>query len=182
MRSREYKQDQSSILLATGEAFMVLGDRAAAMQRFSRALDAPQGDVIETRLALARLFANEGRGEEARQQVAWGFAEARVSDNIPIKPEHLVEAADIFLSTHEFELSTMYLQRALAAGADEDVVALRMTEAYLGEGKTSSAEAQLASVAPGWLRPELRLPHGKSQQTPRAPGKRTRHDCFCSGQ
>lgn len=140
-------KDQSDILLATGEAFMTLGDRAAAMQRFTRALDAPQGDLIETHLALARLFANDGRGEEARQQVAWGFAEARVSDNVPIKPEHLVEAADIFLSTHEFELATMYLQRALAAGAGEDVVAIRMTEAYLGEGKTSSAEAQLASVA-----------------------------------
>ena len=139
--------DQSGILLATGEAFLALGDRNAAMQRFSRALDAPQGDVIATRLAIARLFAREGRDEDARQQVALGFAEARISDNMPIKPEDLVEAADVFLSTHEFELATLYLQRALSAGADEDVVALRLTNAYLAEGKTKSAETQLAAVA-----------------------------------
>ena len=140
-------KDQSGILLTTGEAFLTLGDRDAAMQRFSRALDAPEGDVIETRLAIARLFARDGRGEEARQQVALGFAEARVSENMPIKPEHLVEAADIFLSMHEFELATMYLQRALAVGADEQVVALRLTNAYLAEGKTKTAAAELAAVA-----------------------------------
>ncbi len=138
---------QSGILLTTGEAFLTLGDRDAAMQRFSRALQAPQGDAIETRLAIARLFAHEGRGAEARQQVALGFAEARVSENTLIKPEHMVEAADVFLSTHEFELAKMYLQRALAAGADEDVVALRLANAYLAEGKTESAEVQLAAVA-----------------------------------
>ena len=138
---------QSGIFLATGEAFLALGDRDAAMQRFSRALDAPQGDAIETRLAIARLFAREGRGAEARQQVALGFAEARLSENTPIKPEHLVEAADVFLTTHEFELAKMYLQRALAEGADEDVVALRLANADLAEGKTKSAGAQLAVAA-----------------------------------
>jgi hypothetical protein len=110
-------------------------------------LDTPQGSTIDTRLAIARLFIRQGRWEDARQQVALGFAEARVSDNMPIQPDHLVEAADIFLSTHEFELATLYLQRALAAGADQDVVALRMTNAYLAEGKTKNAEAQLAAVS-----------------------------------
>ncbi|MGZ3397058.1 MAG: tetratricopeptide repeat protein, partial [Isosphaeraceae bacterium] len=138
---------QSGILLATGEAFLTLGDRDAAMQRFSRALQAPEGDAIETRLAIARLFAREGRGAEARQQVALGLAEARVSESMPLKPEHLVEAADVLLSTHEFELARMYLQRALAAGADEDVVALRLANADLAEGKTESAGAQLAVAA-----------------------------------
>jgi tetratricopeptide (TPR) repeat protein len=138
---------QSDILLATGEAFLALGDQDAAMQRFSRALDAPQGDAIETRLAIARLFAREGRGAEARQQVALGFAEARISENTPIKSEHMVEAADVFLSAHEFELAKMYLQRALAAGADEEVVALRLANAYLAEGKSASAEVQLAAAA-----------------------------------
>jgi tetratricopeptide (TPR) repeat protein len=138
---------QSGILLATGEAFLTLGERDAAMQRFTRALQAPQGDAIGTRLAIARLFAREGRGAEARQQVALGFAEARVSDNMPIKPEHMVEAADIFLTTHEFELAKIYLQRALSAGADEEVVALRLANAYLAEGKTDSAAVQLAAAA-----------------------------------
>jgi tetratricopeptide (TPR) repeat protein len=140
-------KDQSEIFLMTGEAFLTIGEAEAAMQRFSRALDTPQGSTIDTRLAIARLFIRQGRWEDARQQVALGFAEARVSDNMPIQPDHLVEAADIFLSTHEFELATLYLQRALAAGADQDVVALRMTNAYLAEGKTKNAEAQLAAVS-----------------------------------
>jgi len=138
---------QSGILLATGEAFLTLGDRDAAMQRFSRALEAPEGDAIDTRLAIARLYALEGRGAEARQQVALGLAEARVSDNTPLKPQHLVEAADVFLTTHEFELAKMYLQRALAEGADEDVVALRLANADLAEGKTKSAGTELAVAA-----------------------------------
>jgi len=33
--------DQSAILLATGDALLTLGDRAAALERFTRALDAP---------------------------------------------------------------------------------------------------------------------------------------------
>ena len=140
-------KDQSGVFMTTGEAFLTLGQQDAAMQRFSRALDTPEGDAIETRLALARLFQREGRWEEARQQVALGFAEARLSENTPIRPEHLVEAADVFLSIHEFELATLYLQRALAAGADEDVVALRMTNAYLAEGRTKNAEAELAAVS-----------------------------------
>jgi tetratricopeptide (TPR) repeat protein len=138
---------QSGILLATGEAFLALGDRNGAMQRFSRALEAPEGDAIETRLAIARLFAREGRPAEARQQVALGLAEARISENMPLKPEHLVEAADVFLSTHEFQLAEMYLQRARDEGVDEDVVALRLANAYLAEGKTKSARAQLAGAA-----------------------------------
>ncbi|MGA3091347.1 MAG: tetratricopeptide repeat protein [Terriglobales bacterium] len=138
---------QSGILLATGEAFLTLGDRHAAMERFSRALEAQEGDVIDTRLAIARVFAIEGRAAEARQQVALGLAEARVSENTPLKPEHLVEAADIFLSTHEFELAEMYLRRALAEGADEDIVALRLANANLAEGRTKSAGAQLTAAA-----------------------------------
>jgi tetratricopeptide (TPR) repeat protein len=140
-------KEQSEIFLTTGEAFLTLGRQDAAMQRFSRALDAPDGDVIETRLAIARLFMRQGREEDAREQVALGFAEARVSGNAPIQSEHLVEAADIFLSTHQYELAMLYLQRALAAGAVQDVVAVRMTNAYLAQGKTKSAEAQLATVS-----------------------------------
>src|SRR5579863_787278 len=137
---------QSEIFLTTGEAYLTLGDQDAAMQRFSRALDTPDGDAIETRLAIARLFMRQGHDDDAREQVALGFVEARMS-NAPIQADHLVEAADIFLSTHEFDLAQLYLQRALAAGADQDVVAVRMTDAYLAQGKTKSAEAQLATVS-----------------------------------
>jgi tetratricopeptide (TPR) repeat protein len=147
LAAKSTAKDQSSIFMTTGEAFLTLGQQDAAMQRFARALDIPDGDAIETRLAIARLFGRQGRWDEARQQVALGLAEARLSENTPIRPEHLVEAADVLLSTHEFELATLYLQRALAAGADPDVVALRMTNAYLAEGKTKNAEAELAAVS-----------------------------------
>ena len=139
-------KEQSEVFLTTGEAFLKLGNRDAAMQRFSRALDAPDGDAVETRLAIARLFMREGHPDDAREQIALGFAEARVS-GAPIQADHLVEAADIFLSTHEFDLAMLYLQRALSAGADQDVVAVRMTNAYLAQGKTKNAEAQLATVS-----------------------------------
>src|SRR6185437_12831505 len=42
--------DQSAILLATGEALMLLGDRPAAMERFTRALDAPDANRVDVRL------------------------------------------------------------------------------------------------------------------------------------
>ena len=137
-------KDQTDVLLAIGEAFLTLGDRDGAMQRFTAALEARNGDGVETRLAIARVFVREGRWEDARQQVALGFAEARIGETAPITSQHLVEAAGIFLSTHEFELAKKYLERARAEGADPDVVALGLTNAYLAEGETGSAAAQLS--------------------------------------
>lgn len=135
---------QSSILLAVGEAFLTLGERDAAMQRFSQALDDRNGDTVGTRLAIARVFAREGKFADAKQQVALGFAEARIGETQPITAQHLVEAASIFLSSHDFELAKKYLQRARAAGADDGIVALAMANAYLAEGESRSAEAELA--------------------------------------
>jgi tetratricopeptide (TPR) repeat protein len=135
---------QGDVLLATGEMFLSLGDRGAAMQRFTAALEARNGDGVETRLAIARVFLHEGRWEDAREQVALGFAEARIGETTPITPQHLVEAAGIFLSTHEYELAKKYLERARSEGADPEVVALGMTNAFLAEGQTQNAEAQLA--------------------------------------
>ena len=48
------------ILTATGDALLTLGDRNAAMQRFSRALDVPGGDRIGVRLAIAEIFLRQG--------------------------------------------------------------------------------------------------------------------------
>ncbi|HEY8671977.1 MAG TPA: hypothetical protein VIL63_14130, partial [Terriglobales bacterium] len=135
---------QSDVLLATGEMYLSLGDRAAAMQRFTAALESRNGDGVEIRLAIARVFLHEGRWDDAREQVALGFAEARLGETKPITPQHLVEAAGVFLSIHEYELAKKYLERARAEGADPEVVALALTNAYLAEGQTQSAEAQLA--------------------------------------
>jgi tetratricopeptide (TPR) repeat protein len=135
---------QSDVLLATGEMYLSLGDRAAAMQRFTAALESRNGDGVEIRLAIARLFLHEGRWDDAREQVALGFAEARLGETKPITPQHLVEAAGVFLSIHQYDLAKKYLERARAEGADPQVVALALTNAYLAEGQTRSAEAQLA--------------------------------------
>ncbi len=137
---------QSSILLAIGEAYLDLGDRDAAMERFTAALEAKNGDGVETRLAIARVFVREGRWDDARQQVALGFAEARIG-NTPITSQHMVEAAEIFLSTHDYELARKFLERAQAEGGDPEVVALGLTNAYLAEGQTQSAQTQMSVIA-----------------------------------
>ena len=69
-------------MTATGDALLTLGDRDAAMQRFSRALEVPGGNRIGIRLALAQIFLRQGHADEARRQIALGFAEARM---IPVK-------------------------------------------------------------------------------------------------
>ena len=67
--------------MATGEALLIMGDNHGAMQRYSRALDAPGSDRVEVRLALARLFAQSGRSTDAQDQVAFAMAEARVGES-----------------------------------------------------------------------------------------------------
>ena len=138
--------DSDLILLSTGDALLTMGDRKGAMNRFTRALDIVGGDRIETRLSLARLFAHEGRWRDARQQVALGFSEARVEQTQPITAQHLLEAGDVLMSIHEFDLSRKYFERAENEGADPQVVAVGMANAYLAQGETNSAETELASL------------------------------------
>src|SRR5579871_6949392 len=66
------------ILTATGDALLTMGDRDGAMQRFSRALEVPGGDRIGVRLEIAQIFLRQGHPDEARRQIALGFAEARI--------------------------------------------------------------------------------------------------------
>ena len=138
---------RSAVEMAVGEAFLTLGDREAAMQRFARALDDENGDSVATRLAIARLFVRQGKGDDAREQIGLAFAEARVMEEQQITAEDLVEAADVLLSLHDYELAKKYLQRARAAGADNSVVSIAMANAYLAQGETNSAQAELALVS-----------------------------------
>ena len=140
--------DSDLILLATGDALLTMGDRKGAMDRFTRALDIVGGDRLETRLSLARLFAHEGRWSDAREQVALGFSEATVEQTQPITTQHSLEAGDVLMSIHEFDLSRKYFERAENEGADPQVVAVGMANAYLAQGETNSAEAELASLGP----------------------------------
>ena len=138
--------DQTGVLLATGDALLTLGDRDAAMQRFARALTAPDAQRVEARLAIARVFASDGQYDDARQQVSLGFAEARIGEAEPITSDDLVQAADIFLQSHDYDLARQYLQRAKMAGADPTVVAIGMANADLAQGQSHNAQAELASL------------------------------------
>jgi len=97
MRDVELAEKNSSndvdILMSTGGALLTLGDRDAAMQRFSRALDVPNGDRIGVRLSIAQVFMRKGHYDEARRQIALGFAEARIGSS-QVTAEDITEAAN----------------------------------------------------------------------------------------
>ena len=86
------------------------------MQRFSRALDVPGGDRIGVRLAIAQVFLRQGHFEDVRRQLGLGFSEAKLNDS-PVTPDDILEAANIFLAMHDFELAESYFDKARLAGA-----------------------------------------------------------------
>jgi tetratricopeptide (TPR) repeat protein len=137
-----------AILTATGDALLTLGDKNAAMQRFSRALDVPGGDRIGVRLATAEIFVGQGHSDEAHRQIALGFAEARLDTDSPVTAEDLTQAANLFLAMHDFELAESYFEKARMAGANPRGVGIGLTNTYLAEGKTREAETALASLGP----------------------------------
>ena len=135
-------------LTATGDALLTLGDRNAAMQRFSRALDVPGGDRIGVRLAIAEIFLRQGHLDEAHRQIALGFAEARLDTDSPVTAEDLSQAAGLFLAMHDFDLAENYYAKAKMAGANNRTVEIGLTNTYLAEGNTRKAESTLASLGP----------------------------------
>ena len=102
----------SKVMLATGEALLTLGDRQAAMEHYSRALTSPDADRVETRLALARFFAHDGKANEAEQQISLGFAEARVGEASPVTAENMLEAAYVLMEVKEFDLAKKYFEKS----------------------------------------------------------------------
>jgi len=138
--------DRVEILTATGDALLTLGDRNAAMERFSRALEVPGGDRIGVRLAIAQIFLRQGHFDEARRQIALGFAEARLFPDSPVTGEDFAEAAGIFLAMHDFDLAENYYSKAQLAGANSRTVAIGLTNTYLAEGNTRKASTALASL------------------------------------
>lgn len=140
--------DRIEILTATGDALLTLGDRNGAMERFSRALDVPGGDRIGVRLAIAQIFLRQGHYDEARRQIALGFAEARLFPDSPVTGDDFSQAANIFLAMHDFDLAENYFSKAQLAGANNRIVAIGLTNTYLAEGNTRKAEESLASLGP----------------------------------
>jgi len=141
------KEGTSTIYLSTGEALNILGERDAAMERFERALTAPDSDRISVRLAIARLMMNSGETDDARRQVTLALMEAASGRTSPPTGTQLTQMADVFLALHEYELAETYFQRALAAGAPETNVRIGLANTYLALGDAPRAEGQLTAVS-----------------------------------
>ncbi|HKD83460.1 MAG TPA: tetratricopeptide repeat protein [Terriglobales bacterium] len=136
--------NQSAILLNTGDALLTLGDEKGAMDRFARALDAPDASRVDARLAIARLMVKEGHDEDAKQQISLAFAESRIGEAPPVTADNLIEAANILLAMHDFQLADDYFHRAGQAGASDQIVAIGLANTYLAQGKTKEADEALA--------------------------------------
>lgn len=140
--------DRVPILTAVGEALLTMGDRNAAMQRFSRALEIPGGDRIGIRLAIAEIFIRQHDYDDAHREIALGFAESRLFPDSPVTAEDFTVAANLLLAMHDFDLAENYFTKAQLAGANPRSVAIGLTNTYLAEGDTRKAEKSLASLGP----------------------------------
>lgn len=138
--------DQANVLLATGSALLTLGERDPAMQRFTDALDAPDSDRVSVRLAFARVMEKQGKWDDAREQISLAFAEARIGEANPVTPDNLIEAGNIFLAMHDFDLAQRMFERAGKEGAADEVVAVGLANTYLAQGNTALAQTELARL------------------------------------
>lgn len=136
----------SNIYVSTGEALIALGDNAAAMERFGKALSLTDSDRVDVRLAIARLMASQGKSEDAQRQIALAQMEAAVGDASPTTGSQYIEAADVLRSMHDYQLSLTYLERAKAAHAPDAEVRIGMANSYLALGDTVRAQAELSAV------------------------------------
>jgi tetratricopeptide (TPR) repeat protein len=138
--------DQSNVLLATGNALLILGDRQPAMERFTAALQSPDANRVDARLAIARLMANEGQWDDAKQQVSLAFAEARIGESTPVTADNYIEAGNIMLGMHDFDLAGKMFERAKTAGAADESIAIGLANTYLAQGNSLDAQAALATL------------------------------------
>ena len=144
--SKSRDSGQSRIYISTGEALSTLGDHAAAMKRFQKALDAPDSDRISVRMAIAQLMVEQGHPEDAERQIALAQMEGEAGVTLPPTASQFIEAADVFRSMHEYQLSQTYLERAKGAGAQDAEVRIGLANNYLALGDTPRAQAELAAV------------------------------------
>jgi len=143
-RARGRKDYRVPLVIA--DTLRIMGHRDQAMAWYARTLEGSDEDRLQVRLALGRLFADEGKTLDAQQQVALGFAEARVAPTDVTSADDYVNAAEILMGIHEYPLAQRMYGRAQALGADDTSVAVGMANASLALGDTRSAELQLASL------------------------------------
>ena len=137
---------ESSVYLSTGEALTFIGEHEAAMQRFEKAITAPDNNRMSVRLAIAGLMVDDGDWDGARRQIALGLMESQAGEALPPTADQLFQAANFFLTMHDFALAESYFNRALAAGASETTVGIGLANTYLAQGDTVRAEAEMSSV------------------------------------
>src|SRR5262249_20343005 len=125
---------------------MTLGDRNAAMDRFTRALEAPDANRVDVRLEFAKLFVHDGKLDSAKQEIGLAFAESRIGEASPITTDNLVEAANIFLAAHDFDLAQRYFSKAKDLGASDDTVAIGLADTFLAQGKDRQAADILSAL------------------------------------
>lgn len=138
--------EQSAILVSTGQALSTLGEHEAAMDRFRRALTAPNANRVTVRLAIAQIMAQQGEAEEAEREIALALMEAAGGETQPPTGPQYIEAADVFRAMHDYHLSQNYLQRAKIAGAPDTEVRIGLANNYLALGDTAKAHAELEAV------------------------------------
>jgi tetratricopeptide (TPR) repeat protein len=139
--------NSSAIFISTGEAFSALGEQQAAMDRFRKALEMPGSNRVRVRLAIAQSMAQQGRGEEAEREIALALMEATAGDTPPPSASDYIAAADVFRSTHDYQLSQTYVQRAKIAGAPDPEVRIGLANNYLALGETVKANAELSAIS-----------------------------------
>jgi len=145
--AKDQKRSESAVFVSTGQALSALGDQKAAMERFEKALNAPNSDRVSVRLAIARLMASQDHPNDAQRQIALALMEAHTGETLPPTGEQMMEAADVFLDLHEYQLAQTYLQLALAAGAPDTSVRIGLANTYLALGDTARAQGQLSAIS-----------------------------------
>ena len=140
---------QSDTFISTGQALAELGDHKAAMGRYRKALELPQANRVSVRLAIAQTMAQQDRNDDAQREVALAMMEAAAGDSLPPTGPQYIQAADIFRSLHDYQLSETYIQHAKAAGAPETSVRIGLANTYLALGDTTKANAELSAIKTG---------------------------------
>jgi tetratricopeptide (TPR) repeat protein len=136
----------SDVYVSTGETLNALGDQKGAMERFSEALQTPNSNRVNVRLAIAGLMAQQDRSADAERQIALAQMEVEAGDTVPPTGDQYIEAANVLQQMHEYELSQSYLARAKAAGASDVSVRVALANSYLALGQTQRAAAELAAA------------------------------------
>jgi predicted Zn-dependent protease len=58
-----------------------------------------------------------------------------------------MQAADVFLGLHDYQLAQTFFERAQAAGAPDTAVRIGLANTYLALGDTTKAQSQISSIS-----------------------------------